>query len=160
MAQAASRPDDDRPDEAYDIRIAADGQWWHEGAPIGRAALVKLFATVLRRDAAGEYWLITPAERGRITVEDAPFIAVEVMQTDGEIRFRTNVEDWATLDPDHPLRVEARRDGPRVYVTVRPGLEAKLARSVYYHLVEMAVTRGDQIGVESVGAFFPLGPVE
>lgn len=155
-------------DEGYDIRIARDGVWWHEGAPIRRLALVRLFAGVLRRDEAGDYWLVTPAERGRIRVEDAPFVAVE-MRAEGAgedqvLRFRTNVDDWATAGPDHPIRVAADPETgePSPYVLVRNGLEARLARPVYYELAERAVPRdadgeGTVYGVWSKGAFFPIG---
>src|SRR5487761_1763401 len=97
------------------IRIARDGAWHHHGSPIGRLALVKLFASVLRRDADGSYWLVTPAERGRIEVEDAPFLAVELtVAGEGcgqQLIFRTNLDDIVTAGPDHPLRVETAASG-------------------------------------------------
>lgn len=158
MAQPQSSTADARPDERYPIRITADGRWFHEGSPIGRMALVRLFATALRRDASGDFWLETPAERGRIAVEDAPFIAVEVDREGDDLQFRTNVDDVVTLSPQHPLRLdEDGPDGPRAYVSVRPGLEAKLARSVFYHLVDMGEERDGHFGVVSGGAFFTLG---
>jgi len=156
LGQLGARPTAE--DEAYPIRIAADGTWFYQGTPIGRQALVRLFSTVLKRDAAGDYWLITPAERGRITVEDAPFVAVELIDEEpGRLTFRTNVDDRVTAGPDHPIRVAFGADGePRPYVLIRDGLEALIARSVFYQLVELASERDGVMGVESDGAFFAL----
>lgn len=156
------RPGPTAEDEAYDIRIGVDGTWYYHGSPIGRLALVKLFATVLRRDEAGDYWLITPAERGRIAVDDAPFVAVELRAEgagrDQRLSFRTNLDAWATADADHPIRVAiAPGTGePRPYILVRDRLEALIARSVYYELVERAVEENGTVGVWSAGTFFPL----
>lgn len=156
-------------DERYPIRIARDGTWYHEGSPIRREGLVKLFATVLRRDTHGDYWLRTPAEKGRIEVEDAPFVAVEVErhgEGDGQVlKFRTNLDEWVEAGPARPIRVEI--DGetkePAPYVLVRDGLEARIARNVYYHLVEMGEERrrdgGTELGVWSRGQFFVLGNI-
>ena len=125
--------------QRFDIRIASDGNWFHEGGLIGRPALVKLFATVLRREPDGSYWLVTPAERGTITVDDVPFIVV-AMQCEGEgkqqrIRFHTNVDDTFLLGPDHSLQMRPQHtetalgeDGLRPYVLVRDNLQARLAR--------------------------------
>ena len=150
-------------DEGYDIRIAADGVWYHEGRPIRRPALVKLFASVLQRDAAGDYWLITPAERGRITVEDAPFVAVEAEWRGDGLWLRTNLDDWVAVSPDHPIRVAYGKEGasggtdaPRPYVMVHRGLEALIARPVFYELAEAAVERGGRLGIWSAGSFFEL----
>lgn len=154
----------------FGIAIGRDGTWYYHGSPIGRKPLVKLFASVLRRDEGGEYWLITPVERGRILVEDAPFTAVEVTaEGDGKeriLRFRTNLDDEVEAGPDHPIRVDhdLASGEPSPYVHVRGGLEARILRPVYYHLVEL----GDEVerdgetmfGVWSHGQFFPLGPVE
>jgi len=151
------------------MRIARDGTWFYRGSPIGRKPLVKLFSTVLRREN-GEFWLVTPVERGRILVDDSPFVAVEV-EAEGEGRarrlsFRTNVDDIVTADAGHPIRVDhdPATGEPRPYVTVRDGLEARILRPVYYHLVEMGEfeTRdgAEQLGVWSSGRFFPLGRVE
>ncbi len=151
----------------FNMRIDRNGTWYYRGSPIGRIALVKLFSTVLRRDAEGVHWLTTPVENGRIDVEDAPFIAVELIaEGSGRsqvIRFRTNVDDVVTLDGEHPLRVAedaARGHEPRPYIHVRKGLEARLARAVFYHLVERGQP-GDEdesvFGVWSSGRFFPLG---
>jgi hypothetical protein len=141
-----------------DIRILRDGSWRHEGAPIGREALVRLFSTVLRKDPDG-YCLVTPVEKLRIVVEDAPFTAVRVDRAGAALRFLTNVGDTVEAGPDHPLRVEtdAATGEPAPYVHVRGGLEARLTRPVFYELVEMAETRAGALGVGSNGAWFPLG---
>ncbi len=149
----------------FEMRIARDGTWYYRGTPILRPALCKLFASVLRRDAAGDYWLVTPVERGRIVVEDAPFLAVELAERTGaqgpEMAFRTNLDEWVTADADHPIRVENRAESgePAPYVRLRPGLEAKLARPVFYELVELAEERGGRLFVASAGVEFDLGSV-
>ena len=147
-----------------DIRIARDGLWFHEGTPIGRAPLVRLFSTILRRDPDG-YWLVTPVEKMRIKVEDAPFIAVRVDRVGEALRFETNVGDAVEAGPEHALRV-AMHPGtgePRPYLHVRRGLEARLSRPVFYELAEIATVQdtpdGPQYGVTSNGAWFPIGPV-
>ncbi len=149
-----------------DMRIARDGAWFYRGSPISRLPLVKLFASVLRREADGTYWLVTPAERGRIEVEDVPFLAVELTADgagrDQQLIFRTNLDEFVTAGPDHPLRVETAASGePAPYILVRGGLEARLARPVFYELVELGseeeVGGATQIGVWSNGAFFWLG---
>jgi hypothetical protein len=147
-----------------DIVIKTDGRWVHEGATISREALVRLFSTVLRKDPDG-YWLVTPVEKMRIVVEDAPFVAVRVDRDGDDLKFLTNVGDEVTAGPDHAIRVETAADGePRPYLHVRRGLEALIARSVFYELVEMAQERstpdGPTLGVESGGAWFPIGPAE
>ena len=149
-----------------DMRIARDGTWYYRGSPIGRLPLVKLFASVLRREPDGSYWLVTPAERGRIEVEDAPFLAVE-LTVSGEgsaqqLIFRTNLDDIVTAGPDNPLRVEIAANGePAPYILVRSGLEARLARPVFYELVELGgenqVEGVVRFGVWSNGDFFDLG---
>lgn len=146
-----------------DIVIGKDGRWRHEGAPIGREAMVRLFSTILRKDPDG-IWLVTPVEKLRITVEDAPFVAVRVDQVAGEdgrpsLRFLTNVGDEVEAGPDNPIRVETDAGGePRPYVHVRRGLEALIARPVFYELVELATERDGRLGVASHGAWFELGP--
>ena len=140
-----------------DIVIRKDGSWWHEGAPIGRNALVRLFSTVLRRDPDG-FHLVTPVEKLKITVEDAPFVAVRADRQGDEIVFTTNVGDRAAAGPEHPIRVETAADGaPRPYVHVRRGLEALIARPVFYELVAQAEARDGRLGVTSNGAWFELG---
>jgi hypothetical protein len=146
-----------------DIRIAADGTWYHEGGPIRRPALVKLFATILRKDPDG-YCLVTPAEKQLIDVEDAPFLAVDMevkgAGTQQSLLFVTNVEDYVIADVAHPIRVETAADGePRPYVMIRDGLEALITRSVYYRLVECAVAEGRDVVAYSNGARFVLGKV-
>lgn len=152
------------------MRIARDGTWYYQGSPIGRKPLVKLFASVLRREPDGRYWLVTPAERGRIEVEDAPFTAVEVT-AEGEgagqsLEFRTNVDDTVIADADHPIRVAHHPETgePTPYILIRDGLEARLLRPVYYELVALGETRRiegeEQLGVWSSGRFFILGQVE
>jgi len=151
------------------LRIARDGTWLYHGSPIDRQELVKLFASVLRREADASYWLVTPVERGRIEVDDAPFVAVE-LRIEGagaqrKVRLRTNLDEWLTLGARHPLQVrrragEAADAGPVPYVEVRAGLEARLARPVYYELVELGEERQEQgrarFGVWSEGCFFAL----
>ena len=152
-----------------DMRIARDGTWHYRGSPINRMPLVKLFASVLRREDDGSYWLVTPAERGRVDVEDVPFIAVEV-DREGEgnaqnLIFRTNLDEIVTAGPDHPLRVETAADGtPSPYILVRPGLEARLARPVFYEVVDLGEEVADneetRLGVWSGGTFFDLGSLD
>jgi hypothetical protein len=146
-----------------DIVIKKSGVWFHEGSPIGREALVRLFSTVLRKDPDG-YVLVTPVEKLAITVEDAPFVAIRVDRIGHALRFVTNVGDEVEAGPDHPIRVEmdAGAGEPRPYVHVRAGLEALIARPVFYELAEMAVPRpspeGAVMAVASNGAWFVVGP--
>ena len=145
------------------MRIARDGTWFHEGSPIGRPAMVRLFSTILRREADGRFVLVTPVEKLDIEVEDAPFTAVEV-KSEGEgldrsLAFRLNTGDMVVAGPDHPLRFAGRGDGPHPYLLVRSGLEALVARPVYYELAEIALAEGaNPAGVWSGGAFFALEP--
>ncbi len=148
-----------------DIRIARDGTWFHDGSPIGRQPLVRLFSTVLRKDPDG-FHLVTPVEKLRIQVDDAPFLATRVDRDGATLRFLTNVGDEVAAGPDHPLTV-GQRDGadePAPYLHVRRGLMARLTRPVFYELVDMAETRatpsGDELGVWSDGVWFPLGRPE
>jgi hypothetical protein len=146
-----------------DIVIKKNGLWFHEGTPIGREALVRLFSTVLRKDPDG-FHLVTPVEKMKITVEDAPFIAVRVDQEGDTLKFLTNVGDVVEAGPDNAIRVDmdAATGAPRPYVHVRRGLEALIARPVFYELVELATERatpqGPTLGVTSNGAWFPVGP--
>jgi hypothetical protein len=145
-----------------EMRIASDGSWFHQGARIGRPAMVRLFASILRREPDDSYVLVTPVEKLSITVDDAPFVAVE-MKSEGKgaerrIAFRLNTDELVAADADHPLHIESREDGPRPYILLRNGIEALVARSVYYELVNMAVDEGaDPVGLWSAGTFFPLG---
>ena len=143
-----------------DIVIRRDGLWFHEGTPIGREALVRLFSTVLRKDDDGVY-LVTPVEKLKITVEDAPFIAVRVDRDGEALRFTTNVGDEVEAGPDNPIRVEMDEatGEPRPYLHVRRGLEALIARPVFYELVEMAQERDGAMQVSSNGAWFTVGPL-
>jgi hypothetical protein len=163
-ASTGKRPPIDCGD--LEMRIARDGTWFYRGSPIGRLPLVKLFASVLRREADGRYWLVTPAERGRIEVEGAPFLAVAVTVEgagrDQQLIFRTNLDEFVTAGPDNPLRVETAASGePAPYILLRDGLEARLARPVFYELVELGteerIGAATQFGVWSKGAFFRLG---
>jgi hypothetical protein len=147
-----------------DMRIAADGTWFYGGSPIGRIALVQLFASILRKDGA-QYVLVTPVERVGIRVDDAPFLAVELQREEGEggqrLTFRTNVEDFVTVDADHPLRFEVgAAEGVKPYVRVRGDLWALVKRALFYDLValaEVAAHEGeDWFGVRSGGIFFPM----
>jgi uncharacterized protein len=153
------------PQECGDVglKIGRDGTWYYQDSPIRRKPLVKLFASVLRREADGHYYLVTPAERALVRVEEAPFMAVG-MEVEGggrdqRLTFRTNVDDEVTAAADHPLRFRPERDGSFTpFVMVRDGLEARLDRPVYYELVELAVTNSrdgeDELGVWSGGTFF------
>ena len=154
----------------FGLSIRRDGTWFYRGSPIGRKPLVKLFASVLRRDGEGGYWLVTPAEKGRIEVEDVPFIAVEAtiigVGPEQTVTLRTNLDEIVTMDRDHPLRIEhdPATGEPAPYVMVRDGLEARLARPVFYDLVEHGEARrdGDRdvLGVWSGGIFFSLGTLD
>ena len=141
-----------------EMRIARDGTWFHQGSPIGRPAMVRLFSTILRREPDGGFVLVTPAEKLDIIVEDAPFVAVE-LRTEGEgerrsLAFRLNTGDLVVAGPGHRLRFER---GPHPYVEVRKGLDALVARPVYYELAEIALAEGaEPPGVWSGGLFFPL----
>jgi hypothetical protein len=146
-----------------EMRIASDGTWFHQGSPIGRVAMVRLFSTILRRETDGRFVLVTPVEKLDIDVDDAPFMAVE-LKIDGEGRdarlaFRLSTGDLVVADSDHALRFAEREDGPRPYLHVRGGLEALIARSVYYELAEIALANGSAPpGVWSAGVFFALEP--
>lgn len=162
----------------YAIRIARCGTWYYRGSPITRKPLVSLFASVLKREPDGGYVLETPVERGRIEVEDAPFVAVELFWRDcacpdtGKPRqcltFRTNLDEMVTADLTHPIRVALcpRTREPRPYIMVRPGLEACISRPVFYELVALAqpetIDGREVLGIWSEGTFFPIDdlPVE
>ncbi len=154
--------------DALGICIDRDGVWYYHGSPIERKEMVCLLASTLRRDDDGGYWLVTPTEMGRIDVEDAPFLAVEMyLAGAGRNRFlsvRTNVDEIVTIDADHPLYVIIDEDSgePAPYVKLDLGREARLSRAVYYELASLAeevVIDGiRQLGVWSSGTFFSLGP--
>lgn len=143
------------------MRITADGTWFHEGAPIARPAMVRLFASILRREPDGRHVLVTPAEKLDIDVDDAPFVAVEVKHegsgAERRLAFRLNTGDAVVAGPGHTLTVADRGHGPHPYLGVRAGLEALIARPVFYELVELALEEGDDPpGLWSDGAFFQL----
>jgi hypothetical protein len=149
-----------------DMRIAADGTWFYQGTPIGRPALVRLFASILKREGE-KYFLVTPVEKCGILVEDAPFMAVELQVEDGGARqlcFRTNVDDWVVCGAGHPLRFEPEQGtgGLKPYIHIRRDLWAKVARAVFYDLVDLGETReiaGTQMfGVASAGQFYAMAP--
>ena len=149
----------------FDLRIGRDGTWYYRGSAIQRKPLVTLFSSVLRRDSDGGYWLETPAERGRIDVDDAPFVAVALdvsgAGSSQSLTFHTNLDESVTAGADHPIRVEVDSESgePSPYIHIRDGLEALIARPVYYQLADLAVSRqdGDMLGVWSAGMFFELG---
>ena len=151
-----------------DMRIASDGTWYYMGTPIGRPALVRLFSTILKRED-GKHFLVTPVEKVGIRVDDAPFLAVEMLREHDEtgrlLRFRTNVDDWVVCDQAHRLRFEAAADGGLTpYLHVRADLWAKVTRALYYDLVDMGEERmvdgHPMFGVASAGAFFAMADAE
>ncbi|MBV6633588.1 MAG: DUF1285 domain-containing protein [Alphaproteobacteria bacterium] len=154
----------------YHIRIARDGTWFHQGRPMRRMKLVKLFSTVLKRLEDGQYWLETPAERGVVEVEDAPFLAVEVSVTgsgaDQELTFRTNLDQEVTAGTDYPITVAASpvTGEPTPYIAMDRGLSALINRAVYYQLAEIGEMREVDgktlLGVMSSGEFYALGEVD
>lgn len=150
-----------------DIRIARDGTWFYLGTPIGRRPLVELFASVLRKDEDGKTYLVTPVEKIGITVDDAPFVGVDVEQSEDEngpvLTFETNLGDRVELGPDHPLRVvtDTQTDEPRPYILVRGRLEALIDRKTFYRLASLGEMRveadgGTAFGIVSNGAFFAI----
>jgi hypothetical protein len=151
-----------------DMRIAGDGTWFYLGTPIGRPALVRLFSTILKRED-GKHFLVTPVEKVGITVDDAPFLAVEMEKKDDAggplLKFRTNVDDWVDCDADHRLRFELADDGGLMpYLHVRADLWAKVTRALYYDLVDMGEERvvdgTAMFGIVSAGEFFAMADAE
>ena len=146
-----------------DMRIARDGTWFYMGTPIGRQPLVKLFSTILKREGDA-YFLVTPVEKVGITVDDAPFVAVDFSQTPEGLLFQTSLGDTALAGPDHPLRItrDPETGEPAPYILVRSNLEALIDRKSFYRLVELGETQthagADWFGVRSGGAFFPSIP--
>lgn len=151
------------PDHCGDseMRIARDGTWFHQGSPIGRETMVRLFSTILRREPDGSYLLVTPVEKLSIEVEDAPFVAVE-LKSDGEgalrtLAFRLNSGDLVSAGPDNRIHLREMADGPHPYIHVRGGMDALIARSVYYELMNLALEEGgERTGLWSGGVFFAL----
>lgn len=148
-----------------DMRIARDGTWFYLGTPIGRPELVRLFSTILKKED-GKYFLVTPVEKVGITVDDAPFVAVdfEVTGEDPEqvLTFTTNVGDTAAAGPDHPIRVERDPETgePSPYVLIRANLEALIDRKSFYRLVDLGANHDGWFGIWSSGDFFPIIPTE
>src|ERR1700691_3770101 len=152
-----------------DMRIATDGTWFYLKTPIGRPALVKLFASVLKREDE-KYFLVTPVEKCGIRVDDAPFLAVELKIEDNAagrvLNFRSNVDDWVACGPQHPLRFEPESGtgGLKPYLHVRRDLWAKVTRTLFFDLVELGEERDidgtAMFGVSSMGVFFPMAPAE
>jgi len=147
------------------MRIGPDGTWFYQGTPIGRPSLVKLFASILKREGE-KYYLVTPMEKCGIAVDDAPFMAVELQIDDSatgrQLCFRTNVDEWVACGPDHPLRFEpdAATGGLKPYLHVRRDLWAKMTRAVFYDLVDLGEARevGGTLmfGVASAGKFYAM----
>ena len=152
-----------------DIRIGRDGTWFYHGSPIGRKPLVKLFAGVLHRDEDGDYWLETPVEKCRIRVDDAPFTAIEMfvdgVASEQQISFSTNIDEIVIADAAHPIRVavDTETSEPSPYIWLRDGLEALIARAVFYDLValgeEVEINGETVLGVWSCGQFFSIGSI-
>ncbi|WP_438955113.1 DUF1285 domain-containing protein [Cognatiyoonia sp.] len=148
-----------------DMRIARDGTWFYLGTPIGRHALVKLFSTIIRRDG-DDFFLVTPVEKVGITVDDAPFVAIDFNLVGDDVEFETNVGDKVRATAENPIRVE--RDEatgePSPYVLVRSNLEALIDRKSFYRLVEIGeeetIDGVEWFGVRSAGTFFPIIPAE
>jgi uncharacterized protein len=150
------------PDHGHsEMRIAADGRWFHQGGEIKRPAMVQLFSTILRREGDGGYVLVTPAEKLTIDVEDAPFVAVE-LKSEGEssarkLGFRLNTDELLVAGPEHAIRVIGQSDDVRPYLHVRRGLEARIGRSLWYEIAEFAIAEGfDPPAIWSDGVRFPL----
>jgi hypothetical protein len=139
------------------MRILADGTWLHEGSPITRPAMVRAFASLLLRDDEG-HWLVTPVQKLAVTVDDAAFMATDVSQTEGALAFRLNTDEIVIAGPDHPLTARGDRETPALYLAVRRGCAARLNRSTYEQLAQIALSRGDGWSVASQGAEFSLVP--
>ncbi len=160
---AASAPGQDCGD--IGLKIGRDGTWYYQGSAIQRKPLVKLFASVLRREGEDRYFLVTPVEKVPIEVEDAPFLAVEMRiegrGKDQRLSFRTNLDEVVTAGPSHPLSFRDERDGSFTpFILVRAGLNARIARPVYYELVTVAAGKaGGEAGIWSGGTFFPFPAV-
>lgn len=148
------------PSESSDseMRIRTDGSWLHQGRPIGRPAMVRAFASLLTRDAAGRHWLVTPECRQSIEVEDAAFVAVDMQARAGALAFRLNTDEVVIAGPDHPLRAVGDPATPAIYLAVRHGCEARLDRSTWLQLAEHALATGDGSAVASQGTSFALVP--
>jgi len=140
------------------MAIAADGKWFHEGSEITRPAMIRAFSGLLSRDAQGRHWLLTPHQRLAIAVADAAFIATDVVRRDDALAFRLNTDDIVLAGPDHPLRATGDAEVPALYLTVRNGCEARLNRSTYAQLADLALEEGNDWAVTSQGKRFELVP--
>lgn len=140
------------------MRIAADGTWFHDGGEITRPAMVRAFASLLRREDDGRYFLVTPHYKQEVDVEDAAFMAVDCKQDGDTLAFRLNTDDLVLAGPDNELRAEGDRDAPAVYLAVRHGCEARLNRSTWLQLAQLAFEHDGSFAVSSNGAIFPLVP--
>jgi len=138
-----------------EMRIAAGGRWFHQGGEIRRPAMVRAFASLLLKDDTGQHWLVTPTQKLSIAVDDAAFIAVDVKQEGGALAFRLNTDDLVIAGTDHPLRLAGDADNPAVYLAVRHGTEARLNRSTWAQLAEIAIAGGGD-AVTSQGVTFRL----
>lgn len=144
-----------------EMRIAADGKWYHRGGEITRAAMVRAFSTLLSRDADGQHWLVSPFEKLTIAVDDAAFIAVDMSVAEGKLAFRLNTDEFVVAGPDHPIHAAGDPDVPALYLAVRRGCEARLNRSTYEQVVQYALELGaEPLAVESGGVSFPLAPTQ
>ena len=141
-----------------EMRIAADGRWYHQGGEIKRPGMVRAFASLLLRDEDGQHWLVTPHQKLSIEVEDAALIATDVKCEDGALAFRLNTDDLVIAGPDQPVRVSGTAEEPAAYVMARHGVEARLDRSTWLQLAEIALANGDEPVVSSNGANFSLLP--
>lgn len=152
--------DEWRPERTGDshMRIAADGSWYHDGSPITRPAMVRAFSGLLTRDEAGAHWLVTPFEKLSIDVEDAAFIATDVVRRGDDLAFRLNTDELIVAGADNPLQVIGEIETPAVYLAVRRGCEARLNRSTWQQLAEIALAEGDGRTVASGGETFALLP--
>jgi uncharacterized protein len=137
------------------MTIKADGRWFHDGGEIKRPAMIRAFASLLWRDEAGQHWLVTPNEKQSVSVEDAAFIAIDLTQTDGALAFRLNTDETVIAGLDHPLTARGDAEAPALYLAVRHGTEARLNRSTWLQLVELA---GEDLSLVSQGARFSLVP--
>ena len=140
------------------MRILADGTWLHEGSPIARPAMVRAFAGLLRREEDGGYWLVTPFQKLAIEVEDACFIATDVSETEDNLAFRINTDELVIAGPDNAIRAAGDPEAPALYLHVRRGCEARLNRSTYEQLAQIALERGENWTVSSGGETFSLMP--
>lgn len=141
-----------------EMRIAADGQWFHQDTPITRPAMVRAFASLMMRDKSGQHWLVTPFERQAIAVDDAAFIATDCRQLEGNLAFRLNTDELVIAGKDNPLRAAGDAEAPALYLGVRHGCEARLNRSTYEQLAQIALGQREDWTVNSGGETFSLVP--